>query len=140
MKPPEDAKRHVVGEWLRKANADMALAEHLAADETAFLNAITFHCQQAAEKYLKALLTWWDMEFPKTHVLARLIKLIEARNTELAASLVDAVALTPYGVELRYPGDRPDASRQEAREAVELARKVRQAVVPLLPVVNSGGS
>ncbi len=79
MKPPEDVKKRIVNQWLDKANADIVLAEHLLSDETAFLNAITFHCQQAAEKYLKALLTWWETEFPKTHELAKLIKLADAQ-------------------------------------------------------------
>ena len=96
-------------------------------------NPVAFHCQQAAEKCLKALLTRWDIEFPKTHVLASLIRLVQTRDAALAASLLDAVVLTPYGVELRYPGDRPDVSEQEAREALALARKVRRAIVPLTP-------
>lgn len=94
MRPPEDAKRKLVGEWLAKAGADMALAEHLLLDEAPFFGAIAFHCQQAAEKYLKALLTWWDVDFPKTHVLAKLIALVEKRNARLAASLMDVIVLT----------------------------------------------
>ena len=132
MKPPENAKKRIVGEWLRKADADIAVAQRLLSDEIPFCNAITFHCQQAAEKHLKALLTFWDIEFPKTHVLANLIGLVETRDAALATSLLDAIPLTPYGVELRYPGDRPDATPAEAREAVRLARKVRDNVLPLL--------
>ena len=133
MTPREHAKTQIVGQWLRKADADLALAERLLLDEEPFLNAVAFHCQQAAEKCLKALLTRWDIEFPKTHVLASLIRLVQTRDAALAASLLDAVVLTPYGVELRYPGDRPDVSEQEAREALALARKVRRAIVPLTP-------
>ncbi len=133
MRPPEEVRKQIVSEWLRKADADMAVAERLPSDEAAFLNAVTFHCQQAAEKYLKALLTWWEIEFPKTHELVKLIKLIETHDAKLAASLRDVIVLTPYGVELRYPGDRPDATPDEAREAVKLARQVRDAILPLLP-------
>ena len=132
MTPPDEARMRIVNEWVCKADADMAVAEHLLSDETAFPNAITFHCQQAAEKCLKALLTRWDIEFPKTHVLAHLIGLVETRDAALATSLLDAIVLTPYGVELRYPGDRPDASPEEARQAVRLARRVRDAILPLL--------
>lgn len=139
MKPPEEARTRIVNEWRRKADADMAVAERLLPDEDPFYNAVTFHCQQAAEKYLKALLTCWGIEFPKTHVLANLIGLLETRDTALAASLLDAVVLTPYGAELRYPGDRPDACAEEAREAVRLARKVRDAVLPLLPETSAEG-
>src|SRR4030042_6015423 len=99
MKPPEDAKTRIVSEWLHKADADMGVAKHLLDGEAPFCNAITFHCQQAAEKYLKALLTCWGIEFPKTHVLANLIALLETRNAVLAMSILDAVVLTPYGAE-----------------------------------------
>jgi len=141
MRPPEEVRKQIVSEWLRKADADMAVAERLPSDKAAFLNAVTFHCQQAAEKYLKALLTWWSIEFPKTHELVKLIKLIESNDAKLAESLRDVIVLTPYGVELRYPGDRPDATPDEAREAVKLARQVRDAILPLMPSpsVGSGG-
>ena len=137
MKPPDDAKKTIVNEWLGKANADLALAEFLLSHEIAFPNAIALHCQQAAEKYLKTLLTWWDIEFPKTHELARLIQLVETKDSELAASLSDVIALTPYAVALRYPGDEIDATAAEAREAVQLARQVRDAVVQLVPVADA---
>ncbi len=132
MTPHEAARQKIVSEWRRKADADLAVAERLMADEGIFLNAAAFHCQQAAEKYLKALLTHWDIEFPKTHVLAALIALVESRDDVLARSMLDVIILTPYGVDLRYPGDRPDASADQAREALGLARLVRDKVVPLL--------
>ena len=137
MKPREEVKKRIVNEWFRKADADIAVAERLLSDETAFLNAITFHCQQAAEKYLKALLTWWETEFPKTHELARLIKLIETHDARLAISLLDVTVLTPYGVELRYPGDRPDATPDEAHEALKLAQQVRDTVLPRLQLEST---
>jgi HEPN domain-containing protein len=132
MTPPEDIKRKLVAEWLRKADSDMDLAEHLTDEGAAFANAIAFHCQQAAEKYLKAFLTSHQVAFPKTHDLEELLDLAETSDRNLAASLRDVIVLTPYGVELRYPGDRPDASLDEARKAVELARKVRSSVLDAL--------
>jgi len=70
-------------------------------------------------------------------MLAKLIGLVETRNAVLAMSLLDAIILTPYGVELRYPGDRPDASPTQAREAVELARQVRDVILPLLQLEST---
>jgi len=35
-------------------------------------------------------------------------------------------------VEIRYPSDQPTPTLDEAREALALAQRVRQAVVPLL--------
>jgi len=113
----------------RKADADLDLADHLLTEGAAFPNAIAFNSQQAAEKYLKALLTWHQVPFPKTHDLEQLLDLIATVDAGLAESLRDVIVLTPYGVELRYPGDRSDATHHEAREAVELALKVREAVI-----------
>ncbi|MBN1553536.1 MAG: HEPN domain-containing protein [Phycisphaerae bacterium] len=122
----------VLAEWLRKADKDMAVAERLATDEVPFCDAISFHCQQAAEKYLKALLVLYSIEFPKTHDLEILLNLIATKNSGLADGLRDVIVLTPYGVEIRYPGDRPDASVKEAEHAVHLARMVRDAILPLM--------
>ncbi|MBI4832214.1 MAG: HEPN domain-containing protein [Candidatus Lindowbacteria bacterium] len=132
MRPHDDVRRKLVAEWLRKANADMDLAEHLTAEGTAFPNAITFQCQQAAEKYLKAFLTSHQLAFPKTHDLEELLDLVQTINSDLAAYLRDVIVLTPYGVELRYPGDRPDATLEEAHRAIELARKVRESILDAL--------
>jgi len=97
MRPPEGVRKRLVREWLRKANADFDLAEHLVAEGSVFLNAIAFHCQQAVEKYLKALLTWWGTEFPKTHVLATLFSLIETRCRRATAE-ADRFRLQQAGV------------------------------------------
>lgn len=129
MRPPDDIKRKAAAERLRKADADFDLADHLLAVGGAFPNAIAFNSQQAAEKYLKALLSWHQVPFPKTHDVEQLLDLIATVDAELAESLRDIIVFTPYGVELRYPGDRPDATHHEPREAVELALKVREAVI-----------
>ena len=128
MRPPEDVKGRIVAEWTQKADADFNLADHLRAEGVLFPNAIAFHCQQAAEKYLKAFLVSHQVPFPKTHDLEEILDLVETVDTSLAGSLRDVIVLTPYGIELRYPGDRPDATPDTAREAVELARKVKDAV------------
>lgn len=134
MTSHEAAKRKVLAEWLHKADNDLGLAEHLLGESLLYPSAIAFHCQQAAEKYLKALLVWQEIPFPKTHDIKALLNLIGTADAMLAESLQDAVVLTSYGVELRYPGDRPDAPPEDAREAVELARKVRKAIFDALPL------
>jgi HEPN domain-containing protein len=67
MKLPETALRELVLQWLEKAAADFGAAEQLRAQSGRFREIIAFHCQQAAEKYLKALLVRHQIEFPKTH-------------------------------------------------------------------------
>ena len=50
-------------------------------------------------------------------------------DTQTASQLEDAGELTPYGADIRYPGDQPEPELDEARVAVDLARKVRDAVM-----------
>jgi HEPN domain-containing protein len=128
MRPPEEVKKEIVRQWLAKAEQDMKVSDALVAAEPPFLYPACFHAQQAAEKYLKALLTWHQIEFPKTHAIEQLLDLVKQADAETASSLRDAVALTPYGVDIRYPGDQPEPSLEEARDAVEVARRVRDAV------------
>jgi HEPN domain-containing protein len=133
MRPREQVKRRILEEWLHKARTDITVAELLISREETFPNVVAFHSQQAAEKFIKAFLAWAEIEFPKTHDIAELLVLVAIANEQLAADLREAKGLTPYGVDLRYPTDRPDASPEDAREAVRLAKMVRDAVLPLLP-------
>lgn len=132
MKPREEVRAVIIREWVHKADMDLSLAEYLLAESAAFPSAIAFHCQQAAEKYLKALLVKHEVEFPKTHDIRDLLNLVGGFDHELAASLREAEALTPFGVELRYPGDLPDAMPEEASDAVVLAQQVRDTILPRL--------
>ena len=128
MRPPEEVKRDLVRQWLAKADADLDTAKFLFCPGKSFFPAICFHCQQAAEKYFKAFLTWQQIEFPKTHDLQLLLGLIASIDSSLALSLTEVVALNPYGVDIRYPGDAPEITREDADEAMRLADKVKEAI------------
>lgn len=56
-----------VHSWLIKAHQDLDAAKWLLASPDALYGIVGFHCQQAAEKSLKAYLTWQEQEFEKTH-------------------------------------------------------------------------
>jgi HEPN domain-containing protein len=128
MRPPEEVKRDLVRKWLAKADEDLNAAKALLSFGTLFFSTIGFHCQQAAEKYLKAFLTWQQIEFPKTHDLSLLLGLISTAAPSLAESLEEVSGLTSYGVEIRYPADIPEITSEDAVEAVHLAEKVRESI------------
>jgi HEPN domain-containing protein len=130
--PEENVIRKITGEWLNKADLDVRSAEALLAQDPPLLYPSCFHAQQAAEKYLKAFLTRRQVEFPKTHNIRELLNLVKTVDEELASALQPATALTPYGVEVRYPGDVPEPTLEETRKAVKLAIKVRDAVCKAL--------
>lgn len=79
------------------------------------------------------MLVWHQVEFPKTHDIGRLLDLVQTRDAVLADLTRDAAALTPYGVDVRYPGDMPEPTLDEAGAAVDLAERVRKAVLSRLP-------
>ena len=49
MKQRDIITRKVVGEWLRKAEADFELADHLLTERASFRNAVVFNSQQSSE-------------------------------------------------------------------------------------------
>jgi HEPN domain-containing protein len=76
MRSPEEVKRDFVRQWLKKAEEDINAAKTLLPHEMSFLFTVGFHAQQSAEKYLKAYLTWHQVEFRKTHDLGELLDII----------------------------------------------------------------
>ena len=65
MQPIEEqARRRLLEQWLRKAETDLQAAQALLSHAPPLLYPSCFHAQQAAEKYLKAFLTWHQVEFP----------------------------------------------------------------------------
>jgi HEPN domain-containing protein len=139
MKPPDDALRELVRQWLDKAARDFDAAEQLSAQGGRFREIVAFHCQQAVEKYLKALLVRRQVEFPKTHDIAKLLDRLATVDAATAASMRDADALTPFGVEARYPSDAPEVLPGGEVEAIGLARVVRNAaMISLQPYLEGG--
>jgi hypothetical protein len=84
------------------------------------------------EKYLKALLVRSQVEFPKTHDIAKLLDRVAAVDAGAAERLRGADALTPFGVEARYPSDAPEVLPGGEIEAIGLARTVGNVVMASL--------
>jgi HEPN domain-containing protein len=121
--------------WLRKGDSDL-LAVELALQANAALDIACYHAQQAAEKWLKAYLIAYNISFPFTHNLARLIILCQKMDAAFTALEPIADLLTPYAVEARYDNDFwPTVETvQEAYDAIQV---VRQFVMQRLPPEES---
>ena len=66
----------ITHEWIEKAEADFATAEReLRARKKPNYDAVCFHSQQCAEKYLKARLQEAEVVFGRTHDLLALLDL-----------------------------------------------------------------
>jgi HEPN domain-containing protein len=138
MKPLDEPLGSLVLQWLRKAEQDLDAAIRLLDEGTRFREIVGFLSQQATEKYLKAYLVRHEIEFPKTHDIRKPLNLVAPLDPVLAESLRDADFLTPLGVEVRYPGEGSEWLPGGETAAVELARRVKDAVLAALGPPFSG--
>lgn len=98
-------------------------------DEAVFASPIVgFHVQQATEKLLKAWLAILGIEYPLTHSIARLLRLIG--NQDLAAlQFEDLHEFSPYAGHFRYESVTRELSKLDREAAIaridDLMRVVR---------------
>lgn len=118
-------KRHEQARlYLAKAAQDEALLDEVLASPRVADEVIGFHCQQAAEKILKAACSVIGAPFRRTHDLRELMDTLTDAGHPLPQDLDDLDALTPYATLLRYEGIPATVSldRGRAREMVRRAR------------------
>lgn len=117
--------------WVLKANSDLADARRTIESDGPYDTAC-FHCQQAAEKYLKAFLAWHNCEIPKTHDIEELLLICSERHDSLKKIDFPAEELSSYAVEMRYDSEFwPD--RETAKLALEQVEKLWEMLRGTLP-------
>lgn len=117
----------IVQEWVDIAEGDFNTAQReLRARKKPNYASACFHAHQIAEKYLKAFMLQQKLHFGKTHNLQELLETILAQKSDLELLRDALVILNQYGVRARYPGII--VGRAEAKEAVQVAKQVRQFV------------
>lgn len=119
--------------WLVRAAEDLRAGSFERTAQPPITTDIVFHAQQAAEKALKAFLTWHDRSFRRTHDLAELGAACVEIDRTLEASCIQAVPLTVFAWAFRYPGDSEEPAAEEADTALATARHLYDDVVARLP-------
>ncbi len=118
--------KKIIKEWLEKADADLCGAERLVLDDPPLNDLACFHCQQAAEKYLKALLINLGLPAPKIHDLEDLLEILLPRVPVLSKHRRGLATLSKFAVEYRYPGVKSNSRKTEA--ALRKAKVIRSAI------------
>ncbi len=116
----------ITAEWVDKAEADFATMERESrVRKNPNYDAVCFHAQQCAEKYLKARLCEADAAFGKVHDLVALLD--QALDVEPVWEKFreDLAYLSDFAVSFRYPGESADKSA--ATDAKKRGRRFRQA-------------
>jgi HEPN domain-containing protein len=122
-------KRELINSWIEKARKDLLSAEHELSFPDAVTETVCFHCQQAVEKYLKAYLVFLGVSFTKTHEIGELITKCENEDREISTLKEEADKLTDYAIEIRYPEEWIEPTMEDAKEAFEIAKKIKVFVL-----------
>jgi len=115
MKPHE--------EWLLKAEHDLQAAV-LLAEKHELLDTSIYHTQQCAEKALKGFLVFHEKELCRTHHLKPLLEECMLIDTSFAELIEDAIFLSPFATEFRYPDDYCLPDPEDVKKALDSASRV----------------
>jgi len=98
----------LTSEWVEKAEGDFATAEReMDISVHANYDAVCFHAQQCAEKYLKACLQEADLPFRKTHDLSELLHSLLSVHPQFQSLQEDLNALRSLRLNIDTQVNRP---------------------------------
>ena len=127
-------------EWLAYAEADLGVADHLYKTyHPKPLQIICFHCQQAAEKAVKAVIVFYGSQggLPRKHDLFLLLNQIKNMVVIEGKFFDYADMLAPYGVAMRYPNELPLEERH-AEMAIRMAMEIVEWAKQIIVEENAG--
>ncbi|RKI39393.1 HEPN domain-containing protein [bacterium D16-51] len=114
----------LIKEWLDFADMDFQTVKYLYENmRPKPLEIICYHCQQAVEKLLKAVLIANGVVVKRTHDLGLLIELLQGYVNVEEKYLEICDNLTPYGVKIRYPQEL-SIEDYHAKKALEETEKI----------------
>ena len=117
----------LIQEWVQHAEEDYESAlDLLRRRKYPTPGMVCYHCQQCAEKYLKAFLLKHNVMFEKIHNLLELNESCSKVDASFLFLTDWLKLLNPYATETRYPGRTFDIP--EAREAVATMKQIRKFV------------
>lgn len=125
-------------QWIAKAANDLLSADNNLRAESVPFDVVCFHCQQAAEKLLKAFLVAGGRVVPRTHDLLLLLEEV-LTDAPTAETMREQLALLmPYAVEIRYPDEWFEPAAEDATEARLAAERVGAWLRGTLPTLFEG--
>jgi HEPN domain-containing protein len=112
--------------WITKADHDLGTAVLTFLHIPDFKDTVTFHCQQAVEKYMKSYLIFLDIQFKLSHDLVYLLELISIEDKSFEALYERILVLQNYAVEVRYPNETIFITAEKVIEEIETAKLIRK--------------
>jgi HEPN domain-containing protein len=122
--------------WFEFSRNDLKDAECLLKAES-FLSA-TYHCQQAAEKALKAYLVFKEHEIVKTHNLVMLGGLCKMFDQNFQRINRELELLNPFATKFRYPSEFDLPDKEETKFVIMQAKSVVNFVLKKISIPIAG--
>lgn len=116
-------------QWIIKGDHDLGTAKITFLHIPEYMDTVTFHCQQAVEKYLKSYLLFLSVPFKFTHDLVYLLDLICQKDDEFKNQYNTLAELQSYSVEVRYPNEIIFLTKEKVESALITAKEVRDLIV-----------
>jgi HEPN domain-containing protein len=113
--------------WLRFAQQDLATADKMLKEGGFVYRHACFWAQQAAEKALKSIFVYLQIDYPWRHDLDALRNRLPD-DWPVKKEHPDLARLTEWAVEARYPGDWAEATFQDAQTACDQARSIVESI------------
>lgn len=114
-------------DWKRFAIDDLETARYLMGMSPRKVKIICYHCQQTAEKYLKAALAAMGIQIPHTHNLMSLAQIVSRTNPAILEAFSSFAVLQPYAVAVRYPFEL-DISEGDEEKALANAELIASLI------------
>jgi HEPN domain-containing protein len=121
--------------WIEKADHDLGSAKVIYIHLPDYIDTIAFHCQQAAEKYIKSVLFFNHIGFQRSHDLIYLLELL-SRKTEINENLYKSAAiLNGFSVQIRYPDSIVKLTKEEIESAIKIAEEFRKFALQNINII-----
>ncbi len=108
--------------WLKIVEDDLKVAKALLVTEV--FGTVAYHCQQAAEKSLKAYLVFKNYKVIKTHDLIMLVDLCCKLDRDFEKLYDDAEQINPFATKFRYPTEFDIPDCEDAKKIIDRTERI----------------
>lgn len=129
-----NADSELIREWIDKADHDLGSAKLIFLHIPEYFDTIAFHCQQATEKYLKAMLVNSGVDFQRTHNLIFLLDLLSQKMALSEDTYDKAILLNGFSVQIRYPNKNIYLTKEELELSINIAQEFRNLALQIIGI------
>ncbi|MFN0050224.1 MAG: HEPN domain-containing protein [Cytophagales bacterium] len=114
-----------IKQWIFKAEHDFKAINILLINSPELTDIICMHCQQCAEKYIKAKFIALHRPFPFVHDLLKLLNTLNEFNDIDYDVFKWADDIEGFGISIRYPSINGEPTFLETKDIIESTKNLR---------------